>query len=141
MIRELLLQHIFGDLGIQITLVQDNDSPLVLDQFHDLVIILIQRNRPVYDIQDQIRVPGLINCAIDTDLLDLIRGVPDSRGVQYTQGNSTDIDLFLQNISGCAGDIGDNCSLFPQQKIQQRGFSRVRLSQDHGLDSLLNQLS
>ena len=57
-------------------------------------------------------------------------------GIDDFNGNPVNIEVFLNGIPRCAGDIGHNRTILLQQPVQQRGFPDIRLADNDSLNRL-----
>ena len=88
----------------------------------------------------QIRDRCTLNRTRDPDLLDFIRSFPQPRRIQQRDWQTAKIHPDLNDIAGRPGNFRGNSDIAFCQRIQKRGFSRIRRPNDRDLEPTAHPL-
>ena len=79
---------------------------------------------------------GATPIGFEGEWLDRFGGLSNSRGIIKPHRISADIQIDMKDITGGAGNSGNNCDVASSQHIHQAGLSRVRLPGDDDFQSV-----
>ena len=64
--------------------------------------------------------------------------ITDAGCIHNIQRYTLQTNIFLQNISGCSGNISYNCAILSKQCIKQRRFTCIGLTYNYRINTLFN---
>ena len=84
------------------------------------------------DFEDEIGAVEFLVGALDADLFDGVASIAETGGIDEAEGDTVDLDDFLDGVAGGAGVGADDGALEAEQAIEEAAFAYIRLTDDDG---------